>query len=216
MATLNNIADFLADRLGRPFDDFLKVDLKFAVKYWRAFLIRQDVERNGTSREFLQRFILPLVKVDKADSCAIDIGCLVLKTGRLVPKPVRLKQPVPFKYVGEVGGDGSWTHTELEELQFTKENKYTSNVIRYNYINNLIYVYGNIRVKFVAIEGVFANPEEAIDYCVGSADCVTDDEPFPIGEDMLKTLMDGILKGEFNIKAPIEKQDVEVTNDNDR
>jgi hypothetical protein len=215
MPSLNQIADFIADRLNEPYNDMLKADIKFSVKYWRAFLIRQDVERNGTSRDYLQRFVVELVKVDKGDTCAVDIGCKILKTKNAIPEPIRLKPPTPFKYVGEVGGGAAFTHTELEELPFTTENKYTANVIRYNYTNKYIYVYGNIRMKYLAVEGVFLDPAQAVDFCISSADCFSDDEEFPIGGDMLKILIDALLKGEFNIRREVEPQDVDIVPSND-
>ncbi len=205
MPSLNQIADTIIDRLNQPFNTMLRERKKFEVKYWRAEFIRQSVEKNGLSYEFIQPFETDLTKVDKADTCIANINCPVLRTKNKIPKPVRLKDDVPFKYVGELGGNNSYSYTELEELPFTLSNKYTAKSIRYNYTNGYIYVFNNTKLKFISIQGIFTNPE-LINSC--SNLCYNDDMEFPIADDMLRSIIEGIVNEE--LKAPVKDREVKV------
>lgn len=217
MATLNQISSIIAHRRNRGFDFAYLQQVKFTVRYWTAELIRRDVERNGMSREYLRRFTTKLIKVDAADTCVIDVGCEILRSVETIPTPVRLKLDEPFKYVGETGGgiisgNLAWAHCELNELPLIAYNKYTPKETRYTYINNYIYVYAfkhNNRFKYVTIEGVFTDLTKVKDLCANSGACFTDDEEFPIGEDMLRSLIQGILTGEF--KEVKGEESAEVT-----
>ena len=99
MATLNEISATICDALGKPFDGMLKQRVKFSIKYYRAMLIRRDAERNPMSKHNVQRMNVKLKKVDKADTCVVDIDCDVLRTEHKIPKPVRMNSDSPFKYV---------------------------------------------------------------------------------------------------------------------
>ncbi|SRR6266403_4478693 len=209
MPTLNQIADTIIDRLNQPFNIMLKERKKFEVKYWRSMMIRQDVAKNGLSYEFLQSFVTNLTKIDKGDNCVIGIDCIILRTKTKIPKPVRLKDDVPFKYVGEIGGNNSFVYTELEELKYTNSNKYTYNVIRYNYTNGYVYIFNNTKLKYISLQGIFTNPE-SINSCTsgGTTLCYNDDMEFPIADDMLQTIIDGIVNEE--LKAPVDNKEVKI------
>jgi hypothetical protein len=211
MATLNQIAERIAYALNDPLNVELKENAKFSIKYWRATLIRRDVARNGQSDEFLQRFYFDLVKVDKADACNFNLDCLILRSKFEVPKPIRLNNDILFKFVGSVDGK-AWTFTEYEEVPYTAYNKFTSSQIRYAYINNYIYVFGNTKLKKGAIQASFANPSVINNSCDAST-CYSDDSEFPIAEDMLQQIIQGILSTEFKMMKPKDNE-VEIDTDN--
>lgn len=208
MATLNQIADRIAYSLNDPFNYQLKENIKFSVKTWRAFLIRQDILRNGLSDEFLQRFYVDLVKVDKADACNFDLNCLILRTKFEVPKPIRLNNDILFKFVGTVDGK-PFTYVEYEEVAYTAYTKFSTNLIRYNYTNGYLYIFGNTKLKKLAIQAVFVNPEEINNSC-DEETCYKDDKEFPISEDMIKIIISGIMSGEFKIQPKDEEVTIEA------
>lgn len=207
--TLNQIADTIIDRLNQPFNKMLRERKKFEVKYWRAELIRQDDAKNGLSYEFIQTTTIDLIKVDKADNCLIGVDCEVLRSKTKIPKPVRLKSDVPFKYVGEVGGGSSYPYCEIEELRYTKSNKYTSKFIRYAYMNGYLYVFNNTKLKFLTLQGIFSYPE-LVNTCTSDSSpvCYNDDMEFPIAADMLRVIIDGLVNEE--LKTPVDKIDVPI------
>lgn len=210
MASLNKIAERIAYALNDPLNVELKENIKFSIKYWRATLIRRDVARNGQSDEFLQRFYFDLIKVDKADACNFNLDCLILRSKFEIPKPIRLNNDILFKFVGSVDGK-PWTFTEYEEIAYTAYNKFTSLQIRYAYINNYIYVFGNIKLKKGAIQAPFADPSIINNSCDNTL-CYSDDLEFPIAEDMLQSIIQGILTTEFRIMQPKDNE-VEIETD---
>ena len=210
MTTLNSISEHIAFLLKDPLNTQLRQNIKASIKYWRATLIRRDVTRNGLSDEFLQRIYVDLVKVDKADACNFNLDCLILKTKVEIPKPIRLNNDILFKFVGSVDGK-PFTFVEYEEVAYTAYNKFTSKVIRYNYTNGYLYIFGNLKLKKLAIQAIFINPEEINKSC-DDTDCYNDDKPFPIAEDMLQQIVQGILSTEFRL---VNQGDDEVEIDTD-
>lgn len=205
MTSLNEITERIAYALNKPLSFALQENIKVSVKYWRALLIRRDINANGLSDELLQKIYVDLVKVDKADACTFQDGCEVLRTKLPIPKPLRLKNDVVFKFVGNIGGK-PFTYTEYEEIPYTCYNKYTSKVLRYAYINSYIYVFNNLRLKKLAIQTIFADPSEVNTVC---DDCYSDDKPYPIGEDMIQAIVQGILTGEFRLKPTDQEVSIE-------
>jgi len=210
MQTLNKISQNIVDALGKPYDVLLRERVKYSVKYYRAEFIRQDVERNGMSSHFLQTFTAKLVKVDKADTCVISVGCTVLKTEKPIPSPVRVKGEV-FKYVGGAGFGKAYSYRQIEELTYSEHNKYTGNSISYDYKNNHIYVFNTTKVKYVTIQAPFEFPEDVNSACSG-APCYTDDSAFPISADMLRGITVGLLGGELKM-LNISDEEVNIEND---
>ena len=199
MASLNQISEHICGLLGSPLNISLREQVKFSVKYYRAFLIRRDIERNGISHHYVQAFNVKLIPIDKGDTCVITIDCQILRTENKLPRSIRSKRGgTPFKYFGEVGGVEPYTFTELSELAFTFHNKYTANVKRYDIINDYGYIFNTNKVGVARIEDIFSNPEEAIDFCDDTA-CYTDDMEFPLPDDMIQTIVESIIKGEFKL-----------------
>lgn len=213
MSTLNQIAENTAYKLKDPLNFELKENIKFTVKYWRALLIRRDVLRNGMSDEFLQRYYFDLVKVDKADACNFDLDCQILRSKFEIPKPIRLNNDILFKFVGSADGK-PWTYTEYEEIPYTAYNKFTSREIRYSWINRYFYVFGNNKLTKGAVQAPWADPS-IINTSCDSGSCYSDDKEFPIAEDMLKDIINGMLTGEFKMlnkddEVSIEEDKAEV------
>jgi len=211
MQTLNKIAQNIADSLGKPFDVLLRERIKYTVKYYRAEFIRQDIERNGISSHFLQTFTTELVKADKADTCLVNVNCTILKTKNPIPSPVRVKGEL-FKYIGDAGYKQAYTYRQLEELQYSEYNKYTSKVKSYDYKNDYIYVFNTTKVKYITIQAVFEFPEEVNTVCSVTKECYTDDSKFPISSDMIRRITVGLLSSELRM-LNISDKEVNIEND---
>jgi hypothetical protein len=201
MATLNQLADYIAGSLKQPLNEELKRRIKFSIKAWRAILIRQDIERHGLSGIYTQRLVVDLVKVDSVDNCKVQTGCQVLRTQNKVPKPIRRSDDVDFPYVGEADWSEGFTEGSASDMKFLAHLKYTKQKRRYEYVNGYIYVYNAKRMKFLGLVFPFENPEQAITYCSNStgSDCYNDDMEFPMPLDMLNTIIKGMLEGEYQI-----------------
>lgn len=197
MASLNQIADSVSAALGDENNYSLKERIKFTVKYYRARFLRNDIEKNGLAKEYIIPIQAELILVDKLDSCYIELGCKILRTKNRIPKPLRLKNDSLFKFAGSIDHSIIFTYTEAEELQFTKFNRFTSDVGRYWIFDYYVYVAFRKGFKWLGLDYVPLNPEEAIKLC--DKECYDDDMEFPLPEDMLVSIIQGMLKGEFAI-----------------
>ncbi|PHS35732.1 MAG: hypothetical protein COA82_03715 [Alkaliphilus sp.] len=207
MASLNHIADSYVNSVDKPFDYALKQRIKFTIKYWRAMLLRREFERKGTDKTLIQGFLMALEAVDSLDSCLVTSGCTWKRTTLKVPKPIAHGgSSSSFLYVGpaKYSNPGALPYTEetAAGIGFQCFNSFTGNYAmtgEYRYINDYIYIPDKPLTKFVYVEGVFDNPEDAHEVCVGAANCVSDDDEFPIGLHMLNTILEGIRKNELRI-----------------
>lgn len=207
MATLNQISERIAYAKNDPFNIMLLENIKFSVKYWRSMLIRRDIERNGLSDEYLQKIWVDLEKVDKIDPCNPSCG-IILRTKYRIPKPVRIKSDVLFKFVGGLDQNDDlvpFTYVEGEELRFTKFNRFTSKSVRFCYVNGYLEVYNNTFFKKMLIQTPFSDPSQVNTMC--DEPCYNDDMEFPCPDDMIQQIVAGILGGELQIQAkPLDPQ----------
>lgn len=214
MASLNQISERIAYAKGDPLNIMLRENLKFSVKYWRSMLIRRDITTNGVSDEYLQRIVIPLIKVDILGECGINVSCkVVLRTTNKIPKPVRIKSDVLFKFVGVLDQTDNLqpaTYVEGEELRYTKFNRFTPDVLRYSYINEYLYFFNNTLLKKAIVQSPFANPSQVNLACEG---CYNDDMEFPCPDDMIQQIVQGILTGELNVREKPLSEEIILNTD---
>lgn len=201
--TLNQAAERIAFAFNEPLNYVLKQNIKFSIINYRAQFMRRDIAANGMSDEFLQRFFVDLIKVDKVDNCSFDIGCTILRSKSKVPKPLRQKTDVVFKFVGTPYGK-SFAYSEFEEVQYRAFNKYTSSEILYSYINEYIYIFNANKLKRVSMQYPLADPRQ-VNGCSDEI-CYSDNDTFPIAEDLMADIIKGIISGEFRLMNPKDEQ----------
>ncbi len=194
--SLNEIAYSIAGRLNEPTNDVLIAEIKFQIAVWRAFLMRQEIERDGQSGMYTQTMTVPLVLVDAADNCYIDLDCKVLKTSVKVPNPINIKGDAPFNYVGAVNMKKPFGFRNQSTIAFS----FTGKQVFYSVNNGYIYVWGNNKLDYLTISGIFENPEEAIELCIDSTNCVGDDENYPISGHHAKTIIEGLVSGIYPLR----------------
>ena len=203
MASLNQISNYIARKLNKVNDYAVIQQAKFAVKQYRALELRRSVEKDGVEKTLRQRIVVELVKVDKADNCYIDVGCKILKTKNPFPRPIRIKGGAPFLHVGLLAGFEDLTYTTLQELKFTKHNKYTFNIGRYDYIDNHIYVFNKTKLAYLEVIHYFEDLEGLINYC--DSECYDDNSEFPIALDLIPLMVQSILANEFKLVTENEE-----------
>lgn len=199
MATLNQIIQSLADDLDQSFDFTVKEKLKHDFINWRSTFLRRDQYANRTISENVVQSLgcVEMEKVPKDESCD---DCVIWRTKKEIPKPLRLKSfsVSPFVYVGSKTGMESFGYVRPEEADFIKHQKYTYKMPRYTYKNNRIYVYNSTAEK-ILIRGVFEDPREVAHFndC-DQVDCYTDDDQFPIPADMIPLIIQTMLKEQLS------------------
>lgn len=212
MASLNQISERIAYSFNDPFNSMLRENIKFSIKNLRALFIRRDVAVNGLSDEFLQRFSFDLIKVDRVDDCNFKFGCEnILRSKFKIPKPLRLKTDVVFKFIGSLDLKGNFkaaTYVEFEEFRYTEYNRFTSKILRYNYTNGYIYFFNNTFLKRGIAQSAFSDPTLVNNLC--GVECYNDDMEFPCPEDMIQQIISGIISGEFPLKIKPLAEEVNI------
>ncbi len=210
MASLNEIAYAYAESVGKSDDIALVRRIKFTIKYYRALFARQDFERNGQSKDMLQRYIDELIKVDELDSVCIQVGCSLLRTKNTVPKPVRSKGNL-FYRVGPIRlTSAAWKESDLAEVKYQKFAKFTKNATLWYYINDYIYVIAEGKFKWISVTGVGVDPNEWNDKCLTNpANCVSDDDEFPMPADYLARIYAGMRSSELALQIPEKEINVD-------
>lgn len=192
MTSYKTIAEIIAQSLNQPKNYPLKQALIQDAKELRALYLRQDAERNGGSATYMQSTVIELQVSDTVDSCLFDVedNC-ALRSVFTIPEPVRIKDIAPFSFIGSVNRKKPFTYTPLETLEFTKHNKYTCNIPRYDYINGYIYVFNMPKkLKYALIESAFVDPTEIVTLCTETEDCIDDSTQIPIPSDVVARIKD--------------------------
>lgn len=204
MPSLNELAASVLGKLDDPFNYELGEQIKFSFKYYRAFLLRREFERNGGKgmSSLRQSIDVNMQQVDKTDTCIVNVSdCLVLRTVNKVPTPIRGKRATDFYFVGSLLGK-PYTYVEPYEFNVITKNKYIKKTIYYTIINGYIYqLNGSTRQKYLRLESLFSDPSEVRSDC-SDINCFDDDMEFPLGLDMVDTIIKGMLSGEYSIVLP--------------
>jgi hypothetical protein len=196
--TLNEIAYDILSLQGKykignsRFSDLLETVKRSIVNHYSLY-VRRDIDRNGVSDEYLTNITIELIKVDKSDAICRPVGCLVMRSKNKIPKVVRTKDNT-YKFIGNLTRDIIFTKTRQEELRFTYNNDFTSDIPRYILKNEYLYVF-NWKGKYVSIEDIFLSFGEG-NLCENGV-CFDFDGAnvdFPIPSDILNTVQTEILK----------------------
>lgn len=215
MASLNQISQSYISAIGKDYDYALQERIKFAIKYWRAKLIRQEFERNPPDTKLKQSFVMGLINTDDAASCLVQSGCNVKRTTTKVPTPITVKSPDPFSYVGPAK---TWMQEDVLAYKHVsttgkmigqKYTRYTKTTFLYEYLNGYVYT-NNCLSNYILFSGYFEEPERAVEACVDSVNCITDDDNFPIGMHMLDTILQGLAAGELKMITPNSETEAEL------
>ena len=194
---LNEIAENFAYALGRQYDVTFKEAIKFTIKVYRSKLIKDTIERNPDSYEsFVQRICLTF---DKDDPSLCDMRTenrLILISKETVPQPVVLRGINPFYFVGSVDKMQKWIKSDVGALSFIDELPYQTQNIHYDYVDGKIRVLNNIKICAGVIEAIFDNPLD-VSKCDGNK--FSDEDPYPISNDLLYYIREMIVKGSFPI-----------------
>ena len=191
--TINQLARSIIDKLHFKYSELLNAEVKADIKSWLSKLIRQDVERNGMRNQYNHTFVIPMIRVDYADNCLIDVDCKLLRTDRKIPAPIAIKGDTQFKFVGTVDKRIVFTYTEKEMLPYALQNRYTGQIARYFYENEYIYAYTpTLKEKFIAVDAMFYDSEIMQAACGDY--CVTDEDLVHMPDDFIVVIETEVLK----------------------
>jgi len=199
--TLNEAAYYIAGTLNRPEDDVFIAEIKFAIKYYRTKLLRDDFNRNGIDKNSVQSFVVPLIDVDKSLTHLIEFDCDIKRTTDKVPIPIKTKTNSPFLFIGGVGFSRNISYIETNQIMNLKHDRFASTHVKYFYENGYVYLINAKRIKLLQFQSYWENPEEVIDLIVSDNNCYNDDQPFPLRQDLLMFIVNGILENRMPINV---------------
>lgn len=214
-ASLNELAELLAERAGRQYDVPFKAELKVMINYWRARLIVDSLNSRPKDRQFFTKWIeLPLVEVNASEFPDFP-NCPILRTKCEVPRPVRANSKL-FDFVGKLDKMSIIPVQEPHQIKALMGSKYTGKIARAAHINDFIYVFGTLNLPGIAINMVPEDVEEFKACCtVCETDCPTDDSPYPVSSDLQQRIIQAILGTELRTIIPSDPkaQEVAITNE---
>lgn len=211
MATLNEVSEIIAHALGKQFDYTLRESIKYSILWYREKIIRDDLDRNGLSPfDFLQTYCFTLEEVDSGE-CNIKSGNTILRSVNKIPRPVRFKSNgrSNFMFVGTGDRSASFTFANMQELPYLSSLAFNSNTIYYTYNKERIYILNNTRLCEGLVEGVFGDPRGYENDC---SKTFTDDSEIPISGDLLMSIRNGIINGDFPILS-LNNNEININND---
>lgn len=213
MTTLNKIAYQVAEAAGMADNDTFIERARDAVAYYRALLIRREIERTGrTHPQLYQSIVVNLVKSTPVDACLPDLDCKVMRSEQKLPRGIRLRgYRSPFHYVGTVDNQKPFLYEEMQAMALARQNKFTKNMPRYSYADGYLY-FINVAYDAVAVRGVFEDPLALSSFkaCEGSTACSSPDDEYPVPADMVPLIIQSMLSGEFGTRAPNVESIAEV------
>ena len=186
-------------------DDIKVTDrqLEFIINYYRARLIKQDVDKNrAISSNIIQDLGKEaLTKMDMSEIDGVVTGDSILRTTNKIPKLIELNQKDAMIYIGGLDKVSNIDFVTKAQSKWNRFNKYGSKLPTAYYRNDYVYIVNFPKnTKFINMEGIFADPREVSHYKTDGISCydITRD-PYPMSEYMISTLTDMIVSKELTV-----------------
>jgi len=211
--SLNEIVSVLSERANKPLDIPFQEELKAMVIYWGARVMKNSLKNNPNNRRFMQTsFVVPLEKVSLID-CPVEYGC-ELQTACDIPAPLRT-HGILYDYVGLPTMDSPFAYTKEELEQYLSHGKYTGKNIRYTYKDNRIKLRNASfkTIKYIGIRGIFPDPRKLADCLCNNKPCYSDDDVYPLPDDLVQEVIKAILTTELRMPNIEEAVEVDINKD---
>jgi len=222
MATLNQIIyNIRNSKKGGILSDDDKVtdrQLAFIIGYYRAFLIKQDLDR-GRKPAYANKQTLNVVEmdlVDKSDDCECPTGCYVVRSKEPLIAPLDYPKGVAITYVGTVDGEESFQFQSQARSRWSKYDRFTSQLRKAYLRDGYLFVVNDLIIEEVQVQGIFERPEEADRYkksCDGTAPCFSYDDPYPIEDSKIPLITEMIFKNEMALLSMAPQDTTNDTSD---
>ncbi|MEA3370301.1 MAG: hypothetical protein U9Q40_03105 [Campylobacterota bacterium] len=204
--TLRYIRDEILNlfRGGKYSDDEIisPKQIEFEILQYRSLFIRRDSDRPGFRFTDFEQYIpcVPLQVVDKVSCCNNTMECYKLRSVDKLPKRVRTRIQYPLK-VYSTDDEKIIPLTEGFLASFNNYYRFTPTQRRSWIRNEYLWLKNDSLIRQVNLIGIFDNPILAskLGVCEGDNDCMTIDDSFPIGLDMVDGIVQAILTNKLGI-----------------
>lgn len=192
--------------------------IKYHVITLRSTFLRRDVDKNGELNLHAEQDLgcVELELVDGAECCNFETGCKILRSKKEIPDTVRLKNRTGITYVGTVDGVKKFPLETPYRARILSAGKFTGNHPRSFILNNRLYITKSFGIEVVGLRGIFSDPTKARNFktCEGDP-CYTDDDEFPIPDDMIPQIEDYIIKNRMRLlSSALEDQETDLQDSN--
>jgi hypothetical protein len=211
------------------FDDNAYTDrqLAFVVNYYRAKLIRQDLNKGKYLTQYYNQVLgkVRIVKATKVECGGLDceIDNVILRTEGVVPNTVDTNDKNVINYVGTIDGNTTWQRTTFQSSKYEQYSKYTGNRTKYYELNGYIYIVNppSNTLKYITIVGTFEDPLKVNEFkktaCDDSTFCFDPfDMEYPLGIDQVDTIYKLIIATEFRFNHVLQYDTENNTKDDNQ
>lgn len=212
MGTLNQYASRIAHLVNQPNNHVLKERIKDMIKTMFANRIRQSVEKHGIDDILKLSYSLTLTNTVTVKENNTTTKYNGFKSSSKIATPIRIENDAPLLFVGTKEGVPYQYVNSNSFLKFIKSGRTTHSPIGWYLISNgELYVHlkdnSSSATKDVTITAIFENPDEVLGI-LNASDGQDVELPFP--NDMLESIIQEILKTEFNIYP--KDSDIRINN----
>lgn len=198
-----NLKELIKDRS----DDIILSDrqVEFMINYLREKLIVQQLQKGRSISSNIKQDLgeVALQRVDGNGGGVKVTDRTILRTTVTIPQPIELDQQDLITYIGGLDKHSPITYKTKANAKWNKYNKYASKEPLAYYSNGYIYITGcaNPGLKWINIEGVFANPRAVHNYKnPDGTPCYDPDvDNYPLSGRMVDAIMDLIKTKELNL-----------------
>lgn len=213
MASLNQLADLVINKVNQPFNHELHQRVIDSLKASFATLIRRSTERHGIDNILTLSFVAELTQdiIPNLDlpMHQLPVGVNAFITKNKIPRVIRFHNDAPFTAVTDIYGMIYAYMPSNSVVRFSSHLMPTGNFRSYSLQNGYLIVNpinslkeGNHDTEDrrvldrIILTSIWESPEEVISFYqdIDGLDC---DVPFP--EDMIQQAISEVLKLEFNI-----------------
>ena len=177
--------------------------IKFNIRYYRALLVRRDVERGGRTLEFEQDLGTLPVEV-------VTIRGENVSVVNDFPKAIRLKDEIGLTWIGDEYGEKAFPIISYREATWQQYNRFTSLSPRAYLQGGDLYV-TNHDGEDITVRGIFEDPSEAHDFSIemGNVGDWWEDgiNEFPCPLDLLQQITQSLINGEVKMLKLTESDD---------
>lgn len=212
MASLNELAETLAEREGKQFDNPFLEEMKVLVHINRSKLARNTLERNRQDRVFFrQYFEVPMIPVNISELPGFP-DMPVLRTECQIPSPLRANGII-FDYIGSPDKLTVFqVFTEQHEIIPALDAEYTGHKPKALWLNNYIYAFNSLTLPFIGGATVFDDVRaiQNLKCNCGNDSCYNDDMEYPAPRDIQKDIIQSILAVELRQPTKDQTKQVQV------
>lgn len=213
MASLNELAEILAERAGRQFSQPFNMEMKALINIWRSRLIRDTLERNRQDRIFFRQWFEVQMEPCNLSEFPGFPDIPIMRSVCKVPAPLRANG-ITFDYVGSVDHISQFQlFTEQHELIPALDARYTGKKIKILYTEQRFYAFNTLVLPSLLSSSVFDDVMAIENYgCnCNKAYCYDDDLEYPAPREIQQKIIQSILATE--LRAPAKPEDKLVNED---